>query len=174
MEGKESRVLLAALKMLARRDYFRAELRDRLVKKDFGPDVVENSLIRCAEMGYLDDAALAFRFAELRGPARGWGPLRVRAELMARGVDQVIAARASDLPGEIFQQAMATAIRRAETRARAGWWRTGEGRALMVSSLLRRGFEPEEARRAMGRQCKMREAEDHANDDQPGNPEGIS
>ena len=44
----------------------------------------------------------------------------------------------------------------------------------MISSLLRRGFEPEEARRAVGRQCAKREAADHGIDDQPGDPEGIS
>lgn len=174
MEGEDSKALLAALKMLARRDYFKREIGGKLLKKDFAPDVIDRVLERCAEMGYLDDTALADRFAELRGPSRGWGPNRIRAELMARGVEELIALKASRVSGAVFDQAMATALRRAEARARDGWWRTGEGRSLMISSLLRRGFEPEEARRAVGRQCAKREAADHAIDDQPGDPEGIS
>ncbi len=174
MERETSRAFLAALKMLSRRDYFRAELAVRLGKKGFSPSAIERTLGRCAEMGYLDDATLADRFAELRAPSRGWGPGRIRAELTTRGVDEAISVKASKLPEAVLDQAMATALRRASVRARDGWWRTGEGRSLMISSLLRRGFEPEEARRAVGRQCVIREAADHAIDDQPGNPEGIS
>ena len=174
MNCETSQALVAALKMLARRDYFSAELADRLAKKDFRPKIVEDVLNRCADMGYLDDATLADRFAELRAPSRGWGPARLRAELRTKGVDEAISQKASELPEAILDQAMATALRRASARAREGWWRTGEGRSLMISSLLRRGFDPEEARRAVGRQCVIREAADHAIDDQPGNPEGIS
>lgn len=174
MEREASKALLAALKMLARRDYFRAEIAERLLKKNFRPEIIERVLVRCADMGYLNDVALADRFAELRAPSRGWGPNRIRAELMTRGVEEAISVKASQLSGAVLDQAMATALRRAEARARDGWWRTGEGRSLMISSLLRRGFEPEEARRAVGRQRAIREAADHAIDDQPGNPEGIS
>ena len=174
MDREESQALVAALKMLSRRDYFRAELANRLGKKDFLALAIQRALDRCADMGYLDDTRLAFRFAELRAPSRGWGPVRIRMELGKRGVDEAIALKASELSEAIFDQAMATALRRAEVRAREGWWRTGGGRSLMISSLLRRGFEPEEARRAVGRQCAIREAADHAIDDQPGDPEGIS
>ncbi len=174
MDREESHALVAALKMLSRRDYFRAELADRLGKKDFHAKAVQSALERCAGMGYLDDPTLADRFAELRAPLRGWGPARIRAELGKRGVNEAIALRASNLPEAILDQAMATALRRAEVRARDGWWRTGEGRSLMINSLLRRGFEPEEAHRAVGRQCAIREAADYAINDQPGDPEGIS
>ncbi len=174
MDRETPRALTAALKMLARRDYFRPELASRLRQKGFQPEVIEETLGRCTDMGYLDDLKLAFRFAELRAPARGWGPVRMRAELEKRGVEEAIAAQASELPAAIFEQAMETALRRAEVRARDHWWRTGEGRSRMISSLLRRGFEPEEARQSVGRTCRLREAADHAINDQPGDPEGIS
>ena len=173
-EREASQAFLAALKLLARRDYFRAELALRLAKKEFRPKIVEDVLKRCADMGYLDDARLALRFAELRGPSRGWGPARIRAELSKRGVDEAIAAKASELPEAVLEQAMTTALRRAEVRARDDWWKTREGRSRMISSLLRRGFEPEDARKSVGRLCRIREAADHAINDQPGDPEGIS
>ncbi len=174
MNREVSQALTAALKLLSRRDYFRAELASRLTKKEFRPEIVEEAVNRCADMGYLDDCRLASRFAELRAPSRGWGPARIRAELGKRGVDEAIAAKASELSETIFDQAMATALRRAEVRARDDWWQTREGRSRMISSLLRRGFEPEEARSSVGRMCRLREAADHAINDQPGDPEGIS
>ncbi len=174
MDREASQALLAALKLLSRRDYFCAELASRLAKKAFRSEIVEEVLNRCADMGYLDDGRLAFRFAELRAPSRGWGPTRIRAELGKRGVDEAIAIKASELPDVILDQAMTTALRRAEVRARNDWWQTREGRSRMISSLLRRGFEPEEARRSVGQMCLLREAADHAINDQPGDPEGIS
>ncbi len=174
MDREVSQAVTVALKLLSRRDYFQAELASRLTKKDFRLEIVEDVLRRCGDMGYLDDATLADRFAELRAPLRGWGPSRIRAELTSRGVSEATAAKASELSEAVLDQAMATALRRASARARDGWWRTGEGRSLMISSLLRRGFEPEEAHRAVGRQCAIREAADHAINDQPGDPEGIS
>ena len=174
MDREESKALVEALKMLGRRDYFRAELADRLGQKDFHLKAIQSALERCADMGYLDDVRLALRFAELRAPSRGWGPARIRSELGRRGVDEAIAVKASELAGPIFDQAMATALRRAEVRARDDWWQIREGRARMISSLLRRGFESEVARRAVGRQCALREAADHAINDQSGDPEGIS
>ena len=173
-DAEETRALVAALKILSRRDYFRAELADRLGKKDFQASAVHRALGRCSEMGYLDDSRLATRFAELRAPSRGWGPARIRAELGKRGVEEAIAINASELSEVIFEQALTTALRRAEVRARDDWWKTREGRSRMISSLLRRGFEPEDAHKSVGRLCKIREAADHAINDQPGDPEGIS
>ncbi len=174
MDREESQALVTALKILSRRDYFRAELADRLGKKDLPAMAIQGALDRCADMGYLDDSRLATRFAELRAPSRGWGPARIRAELGKRGVEEAIAINASELPEAVLEQAMTTALRRAEVRARDDWWKTREGRSRMISSLLRRGFEPEDARKSVGRLCRIREAADHAINDQPGDPEGIS
>ncbi len=124
-------------------------------------------------MGYLDDVRLAARFAQLRAPTRGWGPSRIRAELIARGVEEAVAETASRIPQSLRRAAIETALRRAENRARTRWWTTGEGRARMVSSLIRRGFESEEARRAVNGLAATREADDET-DDQPGDPAGIS
>lgn len=177
MDPKQRRLndgLTQALRILTRRDYFRRELAERLKKRDFSPEEIDWVIGRCEEMGYLDDARLARRFAELRAPVKGWGPTRIRMELTARGVDESTAERASHLDRIVFESALETAVRRAVIRARPGWWRTGEGRSRMISSLIRRGFDPSEARREVGRQCASREAADHATNDQPGDPDGIS
>ncbi len=44
-----------ALAMLARRDYSRAKLEERLLGKDFSPEIVAMVLVRCVEAGYVDD-----------------------------------------------------------------------------------------------------------------------
>ena len=53
----------AALRILTRRDYSQAELRQRLKDKGFEPERIEKALQRCLELGYLDDIRYALNRA---------------------------------------------------------------------------------------------------------------
>ncbi len=169
MKQETQKAYVAALKALARRDFFREELRRKLSQRGHDDDAVEAALARCRELGYLDDTRIAARFVEVRAADRGWGPARVRAELRARGVGATTAESAARLSPSQHDRALKTALRKAEVRAAASWWRGGEGRFRMVSSLVRRGFEPGEARQAVDRLAAEREAQTHAEHDQQGN-----
>ena len=159
-------VYAAALKLLARRDHFEAEIAEKLRRKGFEGEQIEAALARCREIGLVADRKLARRFAELRSSNNGWGPRRIGAELRRRGVDRATAEEASRLDGDRLRLALATALRRAEVRAPEGWWRLSDRRARMVSSLLARGFEAEDAIAAVGELAASREKDDHATDDQ--------
>jgi regulatory protein len=163
----------SALRMLSRRDHFRPEIADKLRRKGFDEADVERALERCAELGLLDDGSLAARFAEVRSTENGWGPRRIEAELRRRGVDRQLAEQASKLEPPLLRAALATALRRAELRAPAGWWRLPERRARMVSSLLARGFKADDAIAAVDQLAAARERDDDALDDQPGDPFGV-
>jgi regulatory protein len=163
----------AALRMLARRDHFRAELADKLHRRGFSSAEVETALERCAALGLVDDEGLARRFAEVRGTENGWGSRRIEAELRRRGVDRAAAEGASRLDHTRLRAALATALRRAELRAPASWWRLPERRARMVSSLLARGFEADDAIAAVRELAASREIQDDALDDESGDPFGV-
>lgn len=163
----------SALRMLSRRDHFRSEIADKLRRKGFEDDEVERAIERCVELGLLDDGSLAARFAEVRATENGWGPRRIEAELRRRGVARSLAQDASRLDPALRRAALATALRRAELRAPAGWWRLPERRARMVSSLLARGFEADHAIAAVDQLAAARETDDDALDDQPGDPFGV-
>jgi len=160
----------AALRLLARRPFFRHELGVRLARKGFDEEDAEAALDRCAELGYLDDQATAERFVEVRAGERGWGPRRLCAELQQRGVEAELAADASRLIGERLETALAAALRLAGRRWPDGWWRLGRERARMVSSLVSRGFEGDDANQAVSRLAAERESRHHASDEQPGDP----
>ena len=75
-----------ALRLLSRRDYSRAGLRQRLVDKGFDEELIEATLQRCLELGYLDDARYALaRAASLMNRGRAVGH-RVLADLRQQGV----------------------------------------------------------------------------------------
>lgn len=170
----DDRAIQAALRLLARRDHFTGELREKLARKGFEAGEVEAAVAWCFERGYLDDQRLARHFAARRAEDRGWGPRRIAAELERRGVDRGVASRAARSAAVDPSAALATALRRAESRAPAGWWRLPARRARMVSSLLARGFEAADAIRAVEELAAARENHDHARDDQPGDPVQLS
>jgi len=163
----------AALRTLARRGHFRVELEGKLRQRGFASAEVDAALARCAALGLIDDGGLARRFAEVRATENGWGPRRIEAELRRRGVDRGTAGEASRLDRGRLRAALTTALRRAELRAPAGWWRLPERRARMVSSLLARGFEADDAIAAVSELAASRENDDHALDDQSGDPFGV-
>jgi regulatory protein len=169
-DDRPSKAWAAALELLARRDYFRAELGQRLRLKGFATDEVEAALDRCDERGLVDDRRLSGRFARVRAADRGWGPRRIAHELRRRGVHSDLADQASALDPELYGQALELAVSRAEVRARRWWWRLPAGRARMVSSLVNRGFEADDAVRAVDELARCREIQHDANHDLTGDP----
>ncbi len=159
-------VYAAALKVLARRDHFEAEVSAKLRRKGFDAELIVSALDRCRELDLVDDHRLACRFAEVRSENNGWGPRRICAELRRRGVDRNTADEVSRLDAKRLRVALATALRRSEIRAPEGWWRLSDRRARMVSSLIARGFEADDAIAAVSQLAASREKDDHATDDQ--------
>lgn len=82
--------LRAALRMLARRAFARADLGRRLRKRGHAVPAASAALDRLAGMGLLDDAAFARQFVASRA-ARGHGPSRIARELGQLGVARELA-----------------------------------------------------------------------------------
>ena len=154
-----------ALDLLSRRDHFRRELAEKLRTRNFPKNEIEGSIARCEELDLLNDERVAHRFVEVRAAERGWGPHRLAAELRKRGMSADDADRLSDPSEDLAAAAMRTALRKLEVRAPAGWWRDGQRRARMVSSLITRGFEAEVAIAAVDDLAASRE-NNHALEDQ--------
>ena len=88
-EGGADPALRRALGLLARREHSRAELVAKLVRSGHERVAAERTVAELAEQGLVCDA----RFAEalLRSQVgRGGGPLRIRRDLEARGVERSV------------------------------------------------------------------------------------
>lgn len=132
-----------ALDALARRARSRAELQRWLLQRDYPADEVDVVLERLVAARLLDDLAFARGFVQSRlGEGRGYGPGRVRLELMRRGVareviDRVLAEHQEDA-GVDPAQAVEVAARK-RLRSLAGLEPAVAERRL-IAWLLRRGF----------------------------------
>jgi len=79
--------LEAAVKILSRRNYSSAEVRNKLLEKDFSEEDAEAAVSRLTELGYIKDQELAASVCRDLC-RRGYGLLRVKAELNKRGFDR--------------------------------------------------------------------------------------
>jgi len=120
-----------------------AELKQRLARKGFPPDVVQGTIARLAELKMVDDAGFARQFAEDRVNIGHKGRWRVRGELLKRGVAREhIEAALAEAPDEL-----------AAAREVAGKYLSHNRklepavlRRRLYALLARRGFSPDTIR----------------------------
>jgi regulatory protein len=160
-ERKGSRIspLQLAYRYLARRAYTERELEERLRHRGVPDNGIAVVLERLKRYGYLDDAATAAQWARSWRTYKGWGPMRVRAELGRRGLDrrlteQVLVELFPD--DETEAAAMQVAVRLISrpdfAKASASG---GQGPVRWLAAhLARRGFPADLAFRVAGRCCR--------------------
>src|SRR5687767_2578448 len=108
-----------ALRLLAGRAHFRAELSRKLSARGFPRADVEVALSELVTEGYLDDERTARQLVEERRERRGWGRSRLQAELQRRGAPApaITAALAGIGVEEDLELARAAAARHARRGA---------------------------------------------------------
>lgn len=89
----------AALHLLGYRARTEAELRRRLLRKEFPEDVVEECVADLVDRGFVDDAQFAAAFVRDRVRARPRGTRRLVQELRARGV-------AGETAGQVVEETL--------------------------------------------------------------------
>lgn len=87
-EMHEARV--AAVRLLARREHSKDELRRKLKRRGHGQAIIDTVIGALDEAAYVSDTRFAEMFVRVRR-ARGQGPVRIRAELRQRGVEDALA-----------------------------------------------------------------------------------
>jgi regulatory protein len=80
--------MLAAARLLDARPRSTAEVRLRLRRKEFPPEVIEQAVERLVDLGLLDDAAFSRYWVDNRQSFRPRGRLALRDELRRKGVDR--------------------------------------------------------------------------------------
>lgn len=133
-----------AVSLLARRDHARAELRMKMTRKFGAEAAVQSILDWCEEHDFLNDRRFAGFFVRSR-IERGQGPLRIRAELLQRGVAKELieeAMRAADC--DWFALAVETHQRRFR-----GAPSDRKEKARQLRFLQSRGFDAEQSFNAL-------------------------
>lgn len=99
-----------ALRLLGVRARSRSEIRDRLVRKGFDADTVDEVMDRLDRHHLVDDAEFAGEWVRSRHTNSGRGRVALRRELQAKGVSATIIADALDEVDPESERAVAAAL----------------------------------------------------------------
>ena len=133
--GERPLAMTRALNLIGYRARSEGELRERLGRYGYAPETIEAVIGRLGELAYLDDEEFARQRAQEK--ARKYGPRRVSADLMTRGVGRELASRA--VAGEFEGRSELEDARSAAARRYNG--EGSEAKARRVYGFLaRRGY----------------------------------
>ena len=131
--------------MLSRREYAVAELSRKLSAAGYERDSVQDTVAQLVADGLLSDARFTEAFVRYRA-GRGYGPLRIQAELRERGVDDAVVETYLDSgDSQWLQRSEAVRSKRFGAARPVDF----KERARQARFLQYRGFTTEQARRAL-------------------------
>ena len=94
-----------AVKLLSRREHSAFEIRDKLVKRDFSDNEIEQTISELQQGGWLSDERFAEAYIRMR-QLKGFGPIRISIELNERGVAEAIVDACLHADDESWQQTL--------------------------------------------------------------------
>jgi regulatory protein len=134
--------------LLARRDYTSAELSTRLTDRGYAAEDVADALKNLVADGSVNDARVAAAHVRTSTRIKGRGRLRVKGELLARGISrQAIDEALSAFETGDEREALLRILKRKRYPERP----TLPERQRMYQHLLRRGFPGDLIRSVLGR-----------------------
>ena len=139
-----------AVRLLAARGYAAEELRKALTRVGYQPEAARNVTNSLTDMGFLNDSLYAETFVQ-RHIQAGHGVRKIERDLKEKGIDRDTFLRALESCGKetlsdrAYQLALSSL-----SRPRSGEPRQKADQRV-ISMLIRRGFEYEEARDAVRR-----------------------
>ena len=143
--SRAQQIYSEALSLLARREYSRKELAARLTRRGSPEDLAQQVLRELAAAGWQSDERFASAFAASK-TERGYGPLRIIAELKERGINAETIAASIRTGDPCWEEHMLQArVRHFGTRVPVD----RKERARQARYLVNRGFIPERVRRAL-------------------------
>lgn len=147
VKDQEARALDAALHFLGPRPRSEREIRDRLARGEYDPQVVDRVVTRLRELKLVDDAAFAAYWVEQRATHKPRGSRLLKQELRQKGVNQDVVAEA--LPDDDDEDGAYRAAQRKAVSLRAFDERTFKQR--LGAFLQRRGYGYETVRTVSSR-----------------------
>jgi len=137
--------LALALTALSHKERSVAELGRWLGERGVAAEEAEEALAHLIEVGAVDDARFAARYAEDKRELSGWGSERIRAALLERGVGRADVEAAIGLDDEVTEVERAVAL----VRDRGTELGDERARSRALGLLARRGYGSEVAYEAI-------------------------
>jgi len=138
-------VRMAAVALLAGRDFASSELRDKLESRGYDAQVAAEAVAELVAGGILNDGRYAQNYVEYHAD-RGQGPIRIAAALKTLGLDEELIDAALDLGTDWPARAREVRIRKFGLSPPESW----EERGRQARFLQYRGFSSDDIGAAFG------------------------
>lgn len=147
------KALDVALSLLAKRDYSRQMLKDKLYKKEYTQAEIDAALDHLEELNYLNDQRFSESLVRYRAELSRWGKTRIKQDFYKKGLSSDLADKALSL----YEQGSLSSDEQEVNWAENAYvllekrFGTYEGylepkeKARRINFLLRRGFSQSEA-----------------------------
>jgi len=135
-----------ALKFLSQRLHSRAELKQKLMRREYGDAVIDSVLDKLTELGYVDDKRFAVSKATSAAKHKHHGKRRAAQELIKSGVKGDVARQALN---DVYEAHDSMAVARELARKKAPSLKRLDAqtaRRRLYGMLLRRGYSFDEIR----------------------------
>lgn len=129
----------SALKLLSYRGRSRVELRQRLGRKGYDPELIEETLDLLARNGLVNDAEFSRSWVRARTGSRPMGPNRIAAELRQKGIERELIDEALEPLDETRELDLALSVARQKVEPLRGE-DVRVARRKLAAALMRRGF----------------------------------
>ncbi len=128
-----------ALRYLAYAPRTEHQVRQRLAQKGFTKNELDDIIADLDELGYIDDRAYAVEYAEARFKNKGYGPGRIRRELVEDGVshDYVAEAVAAAASADMYSMSAKKIAEKFRDRVEGS---LSERKKKLADYLIRRGY----------------------------------
>ena len=138
-----------ALYLIEFRDRTEKELREKLVGKGYDEEQIEDTLEFLKSYGYIDDKRYASHFIHDAINLKKWGKIRIRTELLRKGIDREITDFAiEDAFSEIEDDRV---LLQMQSRFKDADFSNMKERNRIFAFFMRRGFTPDEIKGAMNK-----------------------
>lgn len=138
-----------ALHLIEFRDRTEKELREKLVAKGYNEEQIEDTVEFLKSYGYIDDKRYASCFISDAINLKKWGKIRIRAELVRKGIDrEIVDFSIEDAFMEIDEDRVLTQM---QSRFKDSDFGNMKERVRIFNFFMRRGFTPDEIKGAMNK-----------------------
>ena len=140
-------------KLIEFRDRTEKELRGKLLEKGYDENIIEDEIAFLKDYGYINDARYAQRFVSDAVNLKKWGKIRIRAELLRKGVQGEIVDNA--IEDAFCEESDDRLFDMMQKRFKDSDFSNIKERNRIFNFYMRRGFTPDEIKGAMNRMCSF-------------------
>ena len=135
------------------KDRTEKELRDKFKEKGYDENDTEDEIEFLKNYGYIDDKRYAEHFTHDAINIKKWGKMRIRTELLRKGVDrETVDNTIEDAFFEVEDDLVLTQM---QTRFKNSDFSNIKERTRIFNFFMRRGFSPDEIKGAMNKMCSF-------------------